>query len=833
VSGDVTTEEVSAERGMLELGVERYRSGMQKATEKGRYSATQPGRFLLREAVGRMEDAIRAWILRATAVPGRLHGCTTAVNMVPPDVLALLVSKVAIDHLLVTKKYGTLAGEVARRVEDEAKFRALGDQNPVWLERLKRVCRRSGYAHIRRTLQHYLLQSETAHELWPWKTKHQVGMLLLELLVDSTGMFDVDTRFTASRGRRRRERYIMPSRDLLEWLDRSNEIHEEMAPYWLPMLSVPGDWECMRGGGYHLPELQRGLVKAHTRRHRGELEAADLGDVLPAVNHLQKCVWDVNEDVWRTVQHFWDVGEEMSCLPPRDDPPIPPKPADIDDNPEARKDWRRDAGEAYDKRISFRSSRLHVARVLQVAAKYVGRDFHFPYQACFRGRVYPVPYHLQPQGPDVVRGLLRFRRGRVVPAGSDGARWLAIHGANVAGHDKGTFDERVAWVEENHDNVMAVGRDPVDCRWWEDQDKPWSFLAFCLEWHTLQEEGAVLSRIPVFVDGSNNGLQLFSLLLRDPVGAAATNVAPTDRPADIYQEVADLVTVELGRRAGVAGAAAGHAGSLVDTTAPYAKDAKMSVRQVSLEWLRFCGGSVPRKCSKRPVMTLPYGSTLYSCQKYVREWFDAECVKPGKSNPFGRAVFKPCSYLAGVLWDAIATKVGKAQACMRWMQEAADVFSEHNLGLRWTSPSGFPVYQWYPKWRTESISTCIGEKVRWSSRRKGTDNVDPVRQRNGVSPNFIHSLDAACLAQAVVRARDRGIADVAVVHDSFGAHADQIGQFRDVLREVYSDVFSENVLQRFADELRLYLPHGAVIPDPPDLGDFDVRSVVRSDYLFS
>ncbi|WP_415903188.1 DNA-directed RNA polymerase [Neptuniibacter sp. QD29_5] len=53
------------------------------------------------------------------------------------------------------------------------------------------------------------------------------------------------------------------------------------------------------------------------------------------------------------------------------------------------------------------------------------------------------------------------------------------------------------------------------------------------------------SSIPIALDGSNSGVQHLSLAFRDPIGAAAVNVLPCDRPADIYQMVADKTIATL------------------------------------------------------------------------------------------------------------------------------------------------------------------------------------------------------------------------------------------------------------------------------------------------
>ena len=52
---------------------------------------------------------------------------------------------------------------------------------------------------------------------------------------------------------------------------------------------------------------------------------------------------------------------------------------------------------------------------------------------------------------------------------------------------------------------------------------------------------AFLSHLPVHQDGSCNGLQHYSALGRDLDGARSVNVFPSEKPQDVYTEVAKLV----------------------------------------------------------------------------------------------------------------------------------------------------------------------------------------------------------------------------------------------------------------------------------------------------
>lgn len=63
----------------------------------------------------------------------------------------------------------------------------------------------------------------------------------------------------------------------------------------------------------------------------------------------------------------------------------------------------------------------------------------------FRGRLYPIPPHLNHMGPDIARGLLEFSAGKKL--GNSGLRWLKIHLANKMGKDKLSMEDRVSYVD--------------------------------------------------------------------------------------------------------------------------------------------------------------------------------------------------------------------------------------------------------------------------------------------------------------------------------------------------------------------------------------------------
>lgn len=190
------------------------------------------------------------------------------------------------------------------------------------------------------------------------------------------------------------------------------------------------------------------------------------------------------------------------------DRPLPPKPHDIETNADARRRYKTEARDIYVGNLGNRGRRLAVSTTLSIARRFIGQDIYFPVKLDFRGRMYAVPQFLSPQGPDFARGMLEFARGEKL--GRSGLKWLKIHTANTFGVDKVSMEERIAWVDENIDQIKRVAADPLAETWWHEADAPIQFLSACLDLAAAvssPDPTQYVSHLPIMVDGSCNGIQ--------------------------------------------------------------------------------------------------------------------------------------------------------------------------------------------------------------------------------------------------------------------------------------------------------------------------------------
>ena len=73
---------------------------------------------------------------------------------------------------------------------------------------------------------------------------------------------------------------------------------------------------------------------------------------------------------------------------------------------------------------------------------------------------------------------------------------------------------------------------------------------------------------------------------------------------------------------------------------------------------------------------------------------------------------------------------------------------------------------------------------------------------------------------------ENGDCDYAMIHDSFGCHANGIDKLHTSIRTAFYDLYANNdVLQNFIDDV------GTEI-EAPELGDYDIQDIHSATYFF-
>lgn len=794
--------QVELEQEMIDGGREKITRMIERNEEEGAGYNNPYAQAVYRRFVFPLADLIEVYLSEVKR--GVQASAKQLLRGFDPTVLALFTVRAALttvsaDPPRVTKT----AMELGRTIYGEKLLSGFEEINPELYYTLVNDFERRLTKSERHRMTVFRNQAEKhgiAIPMWTQEEKAAVGSTLLYLARD-IGLVDMHIRVV----NRQQTTFLEVSEEVKGLVGQISDFMAGAMPMTLPCVEPPLPWTSPSFGGYHTEAMRRQSPCCV----RGRPFVEDPTDVPPlvlrALNRLQRDQWAINVEVLDAVQqvaHHFDVGEVLSQA----EQPKPRRPEwlsedmsrehmDPDQLAEFAR-WKADMREWHtEARLrGVKWGRFYEA--LRVAEKYRRDPVYFVYQCDYRGRFYAVTRGVSPQGSDLQKALLRAGTGG--PIDTPAAQfWFKLAASSRFGNDKLDLPDRIRWVDDNHDLFIAVAQDPVSNRQWTEADCPFQFLAWCFEYANWRAFPSIFqTRLPLGQDGSCNGLQHFSAMLRDEVGGVATNLIPSAKKQDIYQRVADRSTILVAE----------------------SPDDELAIGQ---RWKKHL---LSRSLVKRSVMTLPYGSTRFSSAEFIMK----EYMNPGHAPEFTKGEYaKASNWLSYRVWSAIGDVVVKAPQAMQWLQNAADEMVMNKQEVEWISPSGFHVRQKYFKTEVKQINTHIMGNVRIRLRvGKYTEDADKRGHHNGIAPNFVHSCDAAHMHLLINAAEDAGLGHLAFIHDDYGALAGDVAKLHELIRSTFISMYTEH------DPLSAFKARHGIQAELPEKGTLDITQVAQSQFFF-
>ena len=99
---------------------------------------------------------------------------------------------------------------------------------------------------------------------------------------------------------------------------------------------------------------------------------------------------------------------------------------------------------------------------------------------------------------------------------------------------------------------------------------------------------------------------------------------------------------------------------------------------------------------------------------------------------------------------------------------------------------------------------------------------------SGISPNFVHSMDAAHMAKVIAKWDD----NFGAVHDSFSVHACDVDELLAFIKEEFITMYSYSNFFEVIERMIVTNPDNFNYQQPK-LGSLDIREVNKSDYFFA
>jgi DNA-directed RNA polymerase len=724
---------------------------------------------ITKEIATKLSHITRGWASDKAAAVMAIKDCD-------PAVLALITAKGILDVLgqrkLEKPTYAAVTYHIGNLVFDQILLDQFCAKHKDLFESAhSTIHAHKGYSYRVQRYRAAMRKHGIQAARWPTSVKVLVGGWLMDRLAAATGW--ITTRVVRSSAHKS-QTLVVYQPEFLRMKEALMERAEAFAACLWPMLCEPNDWTQDSSGGYLTNELRRltSLVRSSIPKKRCLLLRESRA--LAMLNRLQRVPYRINSRVLEIANFCMERRISVGKFRAEEPTPPPPKPEPWETAPDEEKlAYRRARTQIEDKNSALAQKNYRTAEAVFVANKYKQEVFWIPWSFDFRGRCYPIPTSLSPQGTDFDKSLIYFQE-----EGPVNEWWLAFQVATTYGLDKATMQDRIDWTRNNHDLIDLIASDPEGTvEEWSQAEEPWCFLAAALEYsQCVIHKTKRTSGLPVSVDATCSGLQHLSALALDRTAAEMVNVVPTDKPSDGYAIVAEKAKEILPQ----------HLHHLMN-----------------------------RKLTKRTVMTTPYGVTENSARDYIRQELKGVELKRGELQAIVKAVYR----------FAVREVFAGPCASMTFIQKTAGTkIKEGSSTLEWFTPSGFHVIQEYRKNESQPVSTrLLGQRIQtWLNKEWEERQIDLNKAKTAASPNLIHSLDASLLHLVFADCEY----PFTVIHDCVLGRSCDMDQMGTQIRDKFVEIYSQPVLQQWAESL------GVEFDETVMQNTLNINDVQESSYFF-
>jgi DNA-directed RNA polymerase len=576
----------------------------------------------------------------------------------------------------------------------------------------------------------------------------------------------------------------------------------------------------------------RSLIKGWDKEYISLFNDNDMrsSPFVKGINTIQQTAWGINQDVLEAVKRqFNTILYEEGEMPEEGDPSevkIALSKLIKDDNAETQEAYNEATRKWNKKLLVLRArSKNYALKTILNKTEVIGTSVFWQFADCdYRGRLYFLEPYLNFQGNDLARGLMMFADGK--PIGEAGIKWLAIHTATCYNQSY-EIDKIPDWVTADYkgylkrEGLRSISVDKMSlqdrARWTYNNlvlinstaqqglihgEKPFSFLAACIEMIHVQNDGAEhITFLPIPIDGSNNGWQHLAAISKDQQAGELVSLVDTEIQSDFYVKVA--------------------------------KELHNVVKEEKNTRLTTVIESMPMRDIRKGIAKRAAMTRAYSCgAKRMSVSMYADCYKEGYTEKYGITMID-CIGLSQYIIKAIDRVCPGPLATMAFLQEAAvhqvkyrKEIDDKDVHLQWWTPSEFLVI--YQRNRQEAIKhrgRIAGKQIKHVG-RVDTHVPDIGAYISGISPNFIHSQDAAHLM--LVASDWEG--SFGAVHDSFSTHACDVDKLGQLVRDYFVRLYDyENFFTEIKEAL-LSEPEGFEAEVP--IGSLNVNDVYDSKYFF-
>ena len=247
-----------------------------------------------------------------------------------------------------------------------------------------------------------------------------------------------------------------------------------------------------------------------------------------------------------------------------------------------------------------------------------------------------------------------------------------------------------------------------------------------------------------------------------------------------------------------------------------------------------------RKICKKPVMVSNYGGTAGGRSEIMWDMLRTQDI----DRKF--ITKKNSSLLSSFVGDSIAGVLNGGKAFEAYIHKMNNVISKKGKPITWDTSDGFHVIHVKKKELKPKQVTCLlpgSRKATVIWKKTYSEDINPVKMKSAISPNYVHSLDAELLRRVALKMQEEGIFQTDWIHDSFGCHPNHINLMLEITKKVFSSLMKLNPLKALDNQLREQcddskasqkLINTIKIPNLGGLNtDTDFDLVIKSHWFFS
>ena len=591
---------------------------------------------------------------------------------------------------------------------------------------------------------------------------------------------------------------LVPTEDLLNSLNNNNKDNTYYLPYKLPMIVKPKPYYRIKLSNGHIKEHLGGyllndlaytdeIIKQKWNNKRNT-EIRDENVIYDLVNNINSVGFKINTDVIdfiNTYRYIYDLID-----------------TDKDNFNNLLAKPKLNESE-YIKLESYLSKKMQDKNILGIAKAYSHlHEFFLPVRLDFRGRLNCISEYLNYQSSELAKALLLFSKPeKIYKTDISAIHFLKSYGANCFGNklDKKSWNERAKWVDDNINDIINFNNGKLI----KQSENKLMFIAFCFEYNRLLDSFDNVNTtyfetyLPIRLDATCNGYQHIALLSLDINLAQELNLTKSsknDTPKDYYSFIG------------------------INLVSLYKKKLTLpNLSELDREcYTRLSILDVIRELLKRAVMVKPYNATPLKIVESIKEVFQP--VDVGQDTPLYwerwyvyqkndniRLRERDFVLIRDGIEEILSDNVFKIKKLMTYLERIAKILAELSLIIPWASPQGVNIYQSYLATEEIRLKPFTYSKKTFSLTVPNKEGkLNKTKQVRAFMPNLIHSLDAASLALLVDfyfnNSKNIGVKNIFTVHDCFGVTANNVENIMDLLKLVYTRIYSDTNYLRKLDK---------------------------------